>query len=157
MYNLVSFFGLFGFMIIAWLFSNDKRNINWRVVGWGLVLQFSFAFFIFIVPFGTTIFLGINTFVVQILDCAASGSKFVFGRLATGPGVEGSLGFILAFQALPTIIFFSALVSLLYYCNIMPKIISFFARIFTSLMKISGAEALAASSNIFVGVESAFK
>ena len=156
MYNLVSFSGLFGFMIIAWLFSNDKKNINWRVICWGLVLQFSFAIFIFIVPFGTTIFLAINTFVVQILDCAASGSKFVFGRLASGPGAEDSLGFILAFQAFPTIIFFSALVSLLYYCNIMPRIISFFARIFTSLMKISGAEALAASANIFVGVESAF-
>ncbi len=65
-------------------------------------------------------------------------------------------GFILAFQALPTIIFFSALVSLLYYVNVMPRVIRFFARIFTSLMRISGAEALAASSNIFVGVESAF-
>ncbi len=156
MHNLVSFLGLFCFMIIAWLCSNDRKNVNWRVVCWGLALQFLFAFFIFVAPFGTTIFLGINTFVVQILDCAASGSRFVFGRLAVGPGQEGSLGFILAFQALPAIIFFSALVSLLYYVKVMPKVIRFFARIFTSLMRISGAEALAASSNIFVGVESAF-
>lgn len=156
MYGFISFLGLFGFMIIAWLFSNNKKIINWRVVLWGLIMQFSFAGFIFLVPAGSKIFLAINDFVVQILNCASSGSEFVFGPLARIPGTKGSLGFILAFQALPTIIFFSALISLLYFFNIMPLVIRFFAKIFTSLMKISGAEALCAASNIFVGVESAF-
>lgn len=156
MYNLVSFCGLFGFMLLAWLFSTNRKNINWRVIIWGLVLQFSFACFVFVIPFGSKMFLAINDIVVQVLGCAAQGSRFVFGNLALPPGVEGSFGFILAFQALPTIIFFSALISVLYYFNIMPLIIRFFAKIFTSLMKISGAEALAVSSNIFVGVESAF-
>jgi len=143
-------------MVIAWLFSVDRANVNWRVVIWGLILQFSFATIIFIIPAGSRFFLAVNEFVVKVLDCAARGSEFAFGILAIGPGKEGSLGFILAFQALPTIIFFSALISLLYYCNIMPLVIRFFAGIFTTLMKISGAEALTAASNIFVGVESAF-
>jgi len=143
-------------MAIAWLFSVNRRKVNWRVVFWGVVLQFSFAAFIFLVPAGGRFFLAINELVVKVLDCAARGSEFAFGPLASGPGQKGSLGFILAFQALPTIIFFSALISILYYCNIMPLIIRFFAKIFSSLMKISGAEALTAASNIFVGVESAF-
>lgn len=156
MENLVSLLGLVGFMGIAWLFSSDRTNINWRVLLWGIVLQFSFAAFIFILPAGNTFFLAVNEFVVKVLECAARGSEFAFGPLAAGPGSRGSIGFILAFQAFPTIIFFSALISLLYYCNIMPCIIRFFAMIFTRLMKISGAEALTAASNIFVGVESAF-
>lgn len=156
MNSIVSLLGLAGFMGIAWIFSTNRSDVNWRVIIWGLALQFSFACFIFLVPAGSKFFLAVNELVVKVLDCAARGSEFAFGVLAMGPGKEGSLGFILAFQALPTIIFFSALISLLYYCNIMPMIIRFFARIFTSLMRISGAEALAAASNIFVGVESAF-
>lgn len=156
MNNIISLSGLCGFMAIAWLFSVNRSVVNWRVVIWGVILQFTFAAFIFLVPAGSSFFLMINDFVVKILDCAARGSEFAFGALAKGPGQEGSLGFILAFQALPTIIFFSALISLLYYLQIMPLVIRFFARIFTTLMRISGAEALTTASNIFVGVESAF-
>jgi len=156
MERLTSCLGLIGFMGIAWLFSKHRRVINLHVIGWGLALQFGFAVFIFMVPAGSQFFLAVNDFVVKVLDCAARGSQFVFGPLANNPGTEGSLGFILAFQGLPTIIFFSALISILYYCKVMPMIIRFFAKIFSTLMKISGAEALTASSNIFVGVESAF-
>lgn len=152
----ISALGLIGFMFIAWLFSVNKSSINWRVILWGLVLQLSFAAFIFLVPIGSRIFMAVNDFVVRVLECAARGSEFVFGILAKGPGEEGSIGFIFAFQALPTIIFFSALISLLYYWHVMPFIIRLFSRVFTRLMKISGAEALVAASNIFVGVESAF-
>lgn len=156
MYGFISCLGLFGFMLIAWIFSSERKIINWRVIFWGLVLQFSFAAFIFLIPAGSAFFLAVNKVVVLVLNCAADGSEFVFGPLARSPGERGSLGFILAFQALPTIIFFSSLVSLLYFFKVMPLVIRFFAKIFTVLMKISGAEALAASSNIFVGVESAF-
>lgn len=152
----VSFAGLIGFMVVAWIFSVKRSEVNWRVILWGVLLQFAFATFIFLVPAGVKFFLLVNDFVVKVLDCAARGSEFAFGPLAAGPGKEGSIGFILAFQALPTIIFFSALISLLYYLQVMPRVIRLFARIFTLLMKISGAEALCASSNIFVGVESAF-
>jgi concentrative nucleoside transporter, CNT family len=156
MNSLISFCGLFGFMSIAWLCSTNRKKVNWRVVCWGLVLQFSFAAFIFVIPLGSKVFLFINEMVVRVLGCAARGSQFVFGSLALPPGAEGSPGFVFAFQALPTIIFFSALISILYYFNVMPLVIRLFARVFTKFMRISGAEALAASSNIFVGVESAF-
>ena len=153
---LMSVCGLFGFMGFAWLCSTSRKHINWRVIVWGLMLQFAFGVFIFLVPMGSKVFLLLNEVVVRILGCAAQGSQFVFGSLALPPGAEGSPGFIFAFQALPTIIFFSALLSILYYYNVMPLVVRLFARIFSTLMRISGAEALAASSNIFVGVESAF-
>lgn len=159
LYNLVSFSGIFLLMGFAWLFSSDKKNINWRVIIWGIGLQMIFALFIFVVPAGSKVFLFLNDVVVKILDSASAGTQFVFGRLAIPPGAtnefgETSLGFFLAFQAFPTIVFFSTLMSILYFLNIMPRLIRWFASLFTRLMKISGAEAFCVSSNIFVGVES---
>jgi len=158
-YNLVSFTGIFILIGFAWVLSADKRNMNWRVIGWGIGLQILIAVFIFVVPAGAKLFLVVNDVVVKILDSASAGAKFVFGRLALAPGQvsetgEESLGFILAFQAFPTIIFFSALIAILYYFKIMPLIIRAFAYVFTKLMRISGAESLVAASNIFVGIES---
>jgi len=158
-YNLVSFAGIFILIGFAWVLSADKRNMNWRVIGWGIGLQILIAVFIFVVPAGAKLFLVVNDVVIKILDSASAGAKFVFGRLALAPGQvsetgEESLGFILAFQAFPTIIFFSALIAILYYFGIMPLIIRAFAYVFTKLMRISGAESLVAASNIFVGIES---
>jgi len=157
-YNLVSFAGIFVLMGVAWLLSCDRKVVNWRAVLWGTALQLLFALFIFVVPAGTQAFLIINDVVVQVLDSASAGTRFVFGRLAIPPGGLGdggeeSLGFILAFQALPTIIFFASLMSALYYAGVMPRLIRFFARIFTRTLRTSGAESLSVSSNIFVGVE----
>lgn len=159
-YNLVSFLGLFVLAGVAWLASSDRKVVNWRVLGWGLGLQLLVAFFIFVVPAGTKVFLLVNNAVVALLDTATAGTKFIFGRLALPPGAvneagETSLGYFLAFQGLPTIIFFAALLGVLYYLGIMPLIVRLFARVFTRLMRISGAEALSVSANIFVGVESA--
>jgi len=160
LYNFVSFAGIFILVIIAWLMSRflfgNKDIINWHLICWGIGLQILFALFIFIVPAGIKLFQAINDLAVIVLSTASDGARFVFGTLAAPPGSEESLGFILAFQAFPTIIFFSALVAILYYYNILPFIIRQFAKLFTRLMKISGAEALCAASNIFVGVESAF-
>jgi CNT family concentrative nucleoside transporter len=158
MYNLVSFAGIFVLMAFAWLLSADRKVINWRVVIWGTALQLLLAFFIFVVPAGSKAFLVLNDAVVKVLDSATAGTKFLFGRLALPPGTkneagDGSLGFFLAFQALPTIIFFASLMALLYYVGIMPRLIKFFSKVFTRLMRISGAESLSVSSNIFVGVE----
>ncbi|MBF0541992.1 MAG: nucleoside transporter [Nitrospirae bacterium] len=159
-YNIISAIGIFILIGVAWIFSTSKKDVNWRTVGFGVAIQTVFGFFIFIVPIGIKIFLFINDVVVKILDNASTGVRFVFGRLALSPGIVGdngetSLGFILAFQGFPTIIFFSALMSVLYYLNILQWLIRFFARIFSSLMVISGAESLCTSSNIFCGVESA--
>lgn len=157
--NLVSLGGLVILALVAWLFSSNRKVVNWKVVGWGLGLQLLFAFVIFLVPAGGRIFLIINEVVVRVLDSATAGIKFLFGPLALPPGTsnesgETSPGFILAFQALPTVVFFAALVGALYYLKVMPFLIRLFARVFTRLMKISGAESLCVSSNIFVGVES---
>ncbi|HPC93385.1 MAG TPA: nucleoside transporter C-terminal domain-containing protein [Sedimentisphaerales bacterium] len=158
-YNLVSFTGIFVPMGVAWVFSAERRNMNRRLIAWGVVLQLAVAAFIFLVPAGAKVFLLVNDGVVRVIDSAGAGARFVFGRLALGPGQTGddgetSLGFILAFQGFPTIIFFSALIAILYYLRVMPLLIKAFARVFTRLMRISGAESLVAASNIFVGVES---
>jgi len=158
-YNLISFLGLFVLMALAWALSAQRRNVNWRVIGWGVALQLVIALFIFVAPAGARVFLAVNDAVVRIIESAGAGARFVFGRLALGPGQTGdggeeSLGFILAFQGFPTIIFFSALIAILYYLRIMPLLIKTFAWVFTKLMRISGAESLVTASNIFVGVES---
>jgi len=158
-YNLVSFVGIFILLGFAWLFSSNRRNVNYRVIIWALVLQFIFGAFVFLVPQGAKLFLYLNDIVVKVLESASAGAEFLFGRLALPPGTqndygEDSLGFFLAFQALPTIIFFSALMSILYYYNIMQRVIKGFSYTFTKLMRISGAESLSAASNIFVGIES---
>lgn len=159
-YNLVSFCGIFIIMGLGWLFSTHRRTINWRLLRGALVLQAVFALFIFMVPAGSRLFLAINSAVIAVLEAASAGSRFVFGRLALAPGSIGeagepSLGFFLAFQAFPTIIFFSALMSILYYIGVLPWLISRCAALFTRLFAISGAESLCAASNMFVGVESA--
>ncbi|WP_022668655.1 NupC/NupG family nucleoside CNT transporter [Desulfospira joergensenii] len=158
-YNLVSFSGIFILLFILWAVSRfvfgNTTPLNWQVVVWGLAIQLSFAAFLFLVPAGVTLFQGVNDFAVKILETASHGTLFVFGPLALPPGEKGSLGFILAFQGFPTIIFFSALVAVLYYYPVLPFVIRLFARLFTRLMKVSGAEALCTAGNIFVGVESA--
>ena len=154
-YNLISFGGIFVLVGVAWLFSSHRRELNWRLVCSGIVLQLAIALFIFKVPAGTKIFLWVNEAVIRMLDSATAGSRFLFGPLATPPGGDDSLGFILAFQAFPTIIFFSALIAVLYYLGIMQRVISGFAFCFSKLLRISGAESLVAASNIFVGVETA--
>jgi CNT family concentrative nucleoside transporter len=108
-YNLVSFASIFGLLAIAWLISRfifkNTQKINWHLLGWALGLQFIFALFIFVFPAGVTLFQAINDLAVTVLGAASAGGQFVFGPLAFPPGVQGSIGFILAFQAFPTIIF----------------------------------------------------
>jgi len=159
-YNLVSLAGLFLVMALGWSVSRDRRVVNWRLIAWGVACQWVFAAFVFWTPAGADVFLGLNEVVVRVLDASAEGTRFVFGRLAlppgtTGPGGEPSLGFILAFQALPGVVFFSALVAILYYYRVLPLVIRGFSSFFTRTMRVSGAESLCASSNIFVGVEAA--
>jgi CNT family concentrative nucleoside transporter len=158
MYNLVSVAGIFILMIFAWLCSTNRRVINWRVIFWGVAIQLIFALFIFVLPAGAKVFLFINDGVVKVINVASEGAKFIFGRLALPPGTKDewggeSLGWIFAFQALPTVIFFASLMGVLYYIGLMPWLVRVFSKIFTKLMRISGAESLCTSSNIFVGIE----
>lgn len=160
MYNLISFAGIFILMGCAWLLSANRSVINWRVIVWGCLLQLLFALFIFVVPAGAEAFRFINDALVKVIDVASAGTKFIFGRLALPPGTtnewgEESLGFIFAVQVLPQIIFFASLMAVLYYIGLMSWIVRLFAKIFTKLMRVSGAESLCTASNIFVGIESA--
>ncbi len=152
--NLVSLGGMILLMGVAWIFSADRRNVNWRVVGWGVLLQFLLAAALFWMPGVSRSFGLLNDAFLGLLGAAQAGQKFVFGALGDGTGGAQGLGFILAFQAFPTIIFFSALMGLLYHWRIMPLLIRGFAAVFTRAMRISGAESLCAASNIFMGIES---
>lgn len=158
-YNFISFLGILVIIFLSWCFSENKKVINYKLIFWCISIQLLFIFIIFVFPAGAKIFLFLNDIVIKILDASQAGTQFVFGRLALSPGTvnsygESSLGFILAFQAFPTIIFFSSLMSILYFLKILPLIIRKFSVLFSKLMNISGAESLSATSNIFVGVES---
>src|SRR3990172_1758836 len=119
------FIGILVLFGIAFLLSNNKKKINWKLVGTGLGLQFVFAVFIlrseelrnFFTPFGwpKDFFNWVSGFFVIVLNFTMQGAEFVFGDLARLPGNEGSLGSFFAFQVLPTIIFFASLMSILYY------------------------------------------
>ena len=157
-YNLVSFCGLFIFMFLGWLFSANRRILNVRCIVWGIAIQLLLALLVFRTPAATKLFLWLNDVVVKVLESATAGQKFLFGPLAIAPGQSGSqvqvsIGFILATQALPVIIFFAALMGLLYYYGVMQIVIRGFAWLFTRLMRVSGAESLCAASEIFVGIE----
>ena len=151
-YNLVSFGGLFVLLALAWALSADRRRMNWRVVAWGVGIQLVLGAVVFWSPGSRGAFGWINDAVLKLLSAAGAGQKLLFGNLATD---QAPWGFILAIQALPVIIFFAALMAVLYHWPIMPWIVRGFAWVFTKLMRISGAESLCVASNIFVGVESA--
>ncbi len=145
--RIVSFFGMFVMLGIAWLFSKNKKAINYKAVAAGTLLQIILAALIMKVPAGQRFFMFLNDVIVKLLSFTNEGSKFVFGGLMN----TSSVGFIFAVQVLPTIIFFSSLMGILYYLGIMQKIVMAFAWVMTRFMNSSGAESLVASANIFVG------
>ena len=159
-YNLVSLLGVFELMALAWVFSTRRSRVNWRVVAWGVGLQFLLAAFVFLAPASRGAFLWLNGAFLKVIEAARAGEHFLFGPLALGLGQrtgagEPGVGFVLAVQVFPIIVFFSALMALLYHYGVMQVVIRAFAWVFTRLMRISGAESLCAASNIFVGIESA--
>jgi len=153
--------GLLLILGVAFLLSNNKKRINWRLVISGILLQFVFAIFVikgdsirhFFAPLGwVKDFFNILSYLfVLILNFTNEGAKFVFGPLANSPGQENSFGMIFAFQVLPTIIFFASLMSILYYIGFMQKVVQAMARVMAKVMGTSGAESLSVSANIFVG------
>lgn len=146
--RLISLLGLFVMLGIAYSLSEKKKAIQWRTVITGILLQIVFGLVILKTTVGKTIFASIGSGFNMILGFTAEGAKFLFGSLATP---SESLGFIFATMVLPTIIFMSALMSVLYHIGVMQKVVEFVARIVMKVMKTSGAESLAAAANIFVG------
>jgi len=164
-YNLVSLLGLVVLVGIGWLLSADRRRMNWRAILFGVGLQLAIGALVFWVlkgsgqaGEGTGFFGHLNDGVLHVLTAAQAGQKLLFGPLADeeamGRVFGQGQGFVLALQALPVIIFFAALMELLYHWRIMPQIVRAFAWLFSRLMRISGAESLCTASNIFVGIES---
>ncbi|MBI4668839.1 MAG: NupC/NupG family nucleoside CNT transporter, partial [Elusimicrobia bacterium] len=149
--QIISFFGTIILLAILWLLCKDKKHINWRTVAWGCLLQFIFALLVLKTPPGRWFFSFMNDVITKLLSFQEEGGKFVFNALSIPPGQPGSMGFYFAFQVLTTIIFFSSLISVLYYLGVMQWIVLFFAKIMHKFMKTSGAETLSASANIFVG------
>lgn len=148
MERLVSVLGLFVLLGIAFLLSDNRSKIQWRTVLSGVALQISFGLLILKTSFGRSIFDGAGRVFSSILNYTSEGASFIFGGLASP---SNSVGFIFATMVLPTIIFMSALMSVLYHLGIMQKVVEVVAKIMMKVMKVSGAESLAAAANIFVG------
>lgn len=143
-------FGLFGLAVligIAFAFSNNKRAIDWKLVITGVTLQILFAAFVLKVDQGRALFDTLGAGFVHLLAFNKVGSEFVFGGLMD----VGKFGFIFAFQVLPTIIFFAALMGVLYHLGVMQQIVKAMAWIITKVMRVSGAETTSVCASIFIG------
>ena len=141
--------GMAFLIVIAWLFSANRKAVNWALVGKGLALQLIIAFLVLQVPFVETGFDYISKAFVWVIAKTDIGTDFLFGQLGIGKVQAPLLTF--AIKVLPTIIFFSALVSLFYYWGLVQKIVYAFAWIMKKFMRLSGAESLAAAGNVFLG------
>lgn len=166
--RLRSLVGLFVLGLMAWGLSTDRSRVPWRVIGWGLALQFAFALFILKTSIGADVFDLAGDVVVRLLGFTLDGAAFIFGNLVydtvpVGTEVVGQGGFqampgqvartgaTIAFSVLPTIIFFSALMTVLYHLGIMQMLVRGAAWVMQKTMGTSGAETLSAAGNIFIG------
>src|SRR4051812_28033977 len=149
MERLLSLVGLLAILGGAWAFSTDRRAVRVGTVAWGLGLQLALALFVLKVPVGQQIFGWLGEKISALLGLAFKGSEFVFGPLGKAGG--GSIGFVFAFQVLPTIIFVAALFAILYHLGVMQVIVTLLARVMTRLMGASGAESLNAAAGVFMG------
>lgn len=140
--------GMLVLLLIAYLFSANRKAINWRTVGIGLGLQLLIAIGVLKVPMVQALFEQVGKIFVSILEYTRAGSKFLFEGLVVD---TNTFGYIFAFQVLPTIIFFSALTSLLFYLGIIQKIVRALAWLLSKSLGISGAESLSVAGNIFLG------
>ncbi|MBI5882237.1 MAG: NupC/NupG family nucleoside CNT transporter [Elusimicrobia bacterium] len=149
--QVVSIFGTVLMVAVGWLLCRQKKAVNWRTIFWGSALQLIFALLVLRTPPGRWFFSFMNDVITAVLSFQTEGGKFVFGALAIPYGQQGTMGFFFAFQVLTTIIFFSSLMSVLYYMGVMQKVVLLFAKIMAATCGTSGAESLSASANIFVG------
>jgi CNT family concentrative nucleoside transporter len=143
-------FGLFGLAVligIAWLASNNKRRVDWKLVATGVGLQIAFAAVVLLVPGGKDVFDAIGRGFVRVLSFVNEGSRFIFGSLMD----VNTFGFIFACQVLPTIIFFAALMGVLYHLGVMQAVVRGMAWAITRVMRVSGAETTSVCASVFIG------
>jgi CNT family concentrative nucleoside transporter len=141
------FFGLAVLIGIAWLASNNKRRVDWKLVATGVSLQIAFAAIVLLVPGGKNVFDAIGHGFVRVLSFVNEGSHFIFGSLME----TKNFGFIFAVQVLPTIIFFAALMGVLYHLNVMQTVVRAMAWAITRVMRVSGAETTSVCASVFIG------
>lgn len=150
-FDIESFFrGILGIAVVlggAYLMSYDRKRIDWKLIGGGLLMQLVFAFAILYVPVVGIVLEWIGKAFIKLMDFTQSGVAFLLGPLVTK-----SEGFIFLLNSLPVVIFFSALVSLFYYWGIIQRVVEAFSWILRRFMPISGAEGLVASGNVFLGM-----
>ena len=139
--------GMLVLLLIAYLSSNDRKQIAWKTVGLGLLTQIIIAIGVLKISWVKGLFEGLGGFFISVLEYTGEGAKMLLGEF----GDVDKYGFIFVFQALPVIIFFSALSSILYYFGIIQKVVGFLAWVLTRLLKISGSESLSVAGNIFLG------
>lgn len=140
--------GLTFLVLIGFLLSSNRRRIDWRLVGTGLLLQVIFALLVLKVDRVALSFDWLSQQVVTFLNFSEKGAEFLFGGLVNN---QDTFGYIFAFKVLPTVVFFSAFTSVLYYFGIIQRVIKVFAWVMSRTMRLSGAESLAAAANIFIG------
>jgi CNT family concentrative nucleoside transporter len=183
--RFISLFGIAGLCFIAWLGSEDRRRVPWRVILWGVGLQLVLGLLIFLLPISRDVVVWLSNLLNGLIDASDAGARFLFGPILvprTAPvGPEGAgrwiaraltdpfvpvpgerlggdnlnLGYIFAFRSLPQVVFFAAIFSLLYNLGVIQPLVRVFARFFRWAMGLSGAEALSGAANIFVGIEAA--
>ncbi len=143
-------FGLFGLAVLialAWLTSMERRAVNWKLVAGGVGLQIAFAVLVILVPGGRELFDFLSRLFVKVVGFAMVGAEFIFADLAD----PMAFGFVFAFQVLPTIIFFAALMGVLYHLGVMQKVVQGMAWVMQKVLGVSGSESLAVAANVFVG------
>ena len=139
--------GMSVLIFIAYLFSNNRKAIAWKTVGIGLLIQVVIAIGVLKIEWVKRVFETLGNFFIKVLEYTGEGTKMLLGEF----GNTETYGFIFVFQALPVIIFFSALSSILYYFGVIQKVVGFLAWLITKIFKISGAESLSVAGNIFLG------
>ncbi|MFA6584555.1 MAG: Na+ dependent nucleoside transporter N-terminal domain-containing protein, partial [Elusimicrobiaceae bacterium] len=151
MQNIIALAGALAIWAVAWVLSKHRRDVNWRTVGWGIALQVVFALLVLKTVQGQWVFRTLDSFITYVLSYQQAGAEFVFGTLGAPSSSAKFMGFFFAFQVLPTIIFFSALMAVLYYLGVMQFIVSSIARVMAYTCESSGSESLTVAANIFVG------
>ena len=143
-------FGLFGLAVlvgIAWLFSRNKKAVDWKLVATGLLLQLAFASFVLLTPWGSRVFDALAHGFVTLSGFTMQGSQLVFGSLTD----QAKVGFVFAFQVLPTVIFFASLMGVLYHLGVMQWVVRGMAWAITRVMRVSGAETTSVCASVFIG------
>lgn len=149
--RIVAVFGALLMLAIAYALSSNRRGVDFKLVAWGVGMQWAFAALVMWVPFGEQALDALADVVTAVLAKSYEGSRFVFGALGEQGGGNSGLGVIFAFQILPTIVFVAALFSILYHLGVMQKIVGVLAWVMVRTMGTSGAESLSVGASVFMG------